>query len=121
VYYVQYAHARVCSVLAQWGGDAADLAAAGTAPLDQETELALCARLMEYPEVVENAARDFAPHAIAFYLKELAGEFHSYYNSTRLLADDEKLKLGRLALACAVRQVIANGLKLLGVSAPDKM
>jgi len=121
VYYVQYAHARVCSVLAQWDGDAADLAGAGTAPLDLDAELALCARLMEYPEVVENAARDFAPHSVAFYLKDLAGDFHSYYNATRLLADEEPVKLARLALACAVRRVLANGLALLGVSAPDKM
>jgi len=121
VYYVQYAHARVCSVLAQWGGDAAGLAAADTGPLAQDAELALCARLIEYPEVVENAARDFAPHSLAFYLKDLAGDFHSYYNATRLLADEEPLKLARLALACAVRRVLANGLALLGVSAPDKM
>ncbi|MND02696.1 Arginine--tRNA ligase [compost metagenome] len=76
---------------------------------------------MEYPDVVEGAARDFAPHALAFYLKDLAGEFHSYYNATRLLADEEPVKLARLALACAVRRVLANGLALLGVSAPDKM
>ncbi len=121
VYYVQYAHARVCSVLGQWGGDAPDLVRADTAALGLEQELALLARLMEYPEVVENAAHDLAPHSIAFYLKELAGEFHSYYNATRLLADEEEVKRARLALACAVRQVLANALALLGVSAPEKM
>ena len=121
VYYVQYAHARVCSVLAQWGGDAVSLATADVAPLVSEQELALLARLMEYPEVVESAAHELAPHAIAFYLRELAADFHSYYNTTRLLVDEEDVKRARLALACAVRQVIANALALIGVSAPEKM
>ena len=121
VYYIQYAHARVCSVLDQWGGDAAGLAAADTAALEQEAELALLARVTEYPEVVENAARDLAPHLVAFYLKDLAGEFHSYYNATRFLVDEENVKRARLALACAVRQVLKNGLALIGVSAPEKM
>ncbi len=121
VYYIQYAHARVCSVLEQWGGDAAGLTGADTAALALEQEFALLARLMEYPDIVENAARDLAPHTIAFYLKELAGEFHSYYNATRLLVDEEDVKRARIALACAVRQVLANALALLGVSAPDKM
>jgi arginyl-tRNA synthetase len=121
VYYVQYAHARVCSVLAQWGGDAASLATADVAPLTSEQELALLARLMEYPDIVENAARDLAPHAVAFYLRELAADFHSYYNTTRLLVDEEDVKRARLALACAMRQVIANALALIGVSAPEKM
>ena len=88
VYYVQYAHARVCSVLEQWGGDAAALEKADAAPLASEQELRLLARLMEYPEAVESAARDLAPHVIAFYLRELAAEFHSYYNSTRILVDE---------------------------------
>ena len=121
VYYVQMAHARVCSVLAQWGGEDVSLVAADVAPLDSEQELALLARLMEYPEVVENAARELAPHAIAFYLRELAADFHSYYNTTRLLVDEEGVKRARLALACAVRQVLANALALIGVSAPEKM
>jgi len=121
VYYVQYAHARVRSLLEQWGGDAAGLAAADTAALDSGQELALLSRLMEYPEAVENAARDLSPHVIAFYLRELAADFHSYYNATRMLVEDEKVKRARLALAAAVRQVLCNGLALLGVSAPDKM
>jgi len=121
VYYVQYAHARVCSLLEQWGGDAADLTAADTAALESEQELALHSRLLEYPEAVENAARDLSPHVIAFYLRELAADFHSYYNATRMLVDDEKVKRARLALGAAVRQVLCNGLALLGVSAPDKM
>ncbi len=121
VYYIQYAHARVCSVLAQWGGDAAALAAADTAPLVSEHETALLKRVAEYPEVVEGAARDLAPHSIAFYLKELAGEFHSYYNAERFIVEDAALTQARLALAVAVRQVLKNGLALLGVGAPEKM
>jgi len=121
VYYIQYAHARVCSVHAQWGGDTASLKEADTSALDSEHELALLARLGEYPEAVEIAAREMAPHVIAFYLKDLAGEFHSYYNATRLLVDEASLRLARLALVTAVRQVLHNGLLLLGVSAPEKM
>ena len=121
VYYVQYAHARVCSVLEQWGGDATRLAATDMAPLGSVQELALLQRLSDYPEMLENAACELAPHGIAFYLRELAAEFHSYYNSTRVLVEDEPVRLARLALAAAVRQVLRNGLALLGVSAPEKM
>ena len=121
VYYVQYAHARVCSVLQQWGGDVAELRAADPARLENERELALCARLGSFPELVQNAAADYAPHQIAFYLKDLAGEFHSWYNAERMLVDDAGLRLARLALAAAVRQVLATGLALLGVSAPQSM
>ncbi len=121
VYYIQYAHARVCSVLAQWGGDEATLADADLSPLGNERELALCARLGEFPEAVENAARDYAPHLIAFYLKDLAGEFHSYYNAERFLVDDVKLREARLALCLAVRQALRNGLRIIGVSAPESM
>lgn len=121
VYYIQYAHARVCSVLAQWNGDAATLRDADTSALQSAHEAALLKRLTEYPEVVEGAARDLAPHNIAFFLKEFAGEFHSYYNAERFLLDDEKLTRARLALALAVSQVLKNGLALLGVGAPEKM
>ncbi|MDY0013398.1 MAG: arginine--tRNA ligase [Rhodocyclaceae bacterium] len=121
VYYIQYAHARVCSVLNQWGGEAAELAGADLALLAGERELALCARLAGFPEVVQTAAEDYAPHQIAFYLKDLAGEFHSWYNAERMLVDDEALRLARVALAAAVRQVLATGLALLGVSAPQSM
>ena len=121
VYYIQYAHARLCSVLGQWNGVPADLAEADLSRLDNERELALCARLTAFPETVQSAAAEYAPHQIAFYLKDLAGEFHSYYNAERMLVDDEGLKLARLALATAVRQVIRSGLALLGVSAPESM
>jgi arginyl-tRNA synthetase len=76
---------------------------------------------MEYPETVESAAHDLAPHLIAFYLRDLAADFHGYYNATRILVDDDNVLRARLALACAVRQVLRNGLGLLGVSAPGKM
>jgi len=121
VYYVQYAHARVCSVFAQWGGDPERLVRAPLAPLDNPRELALMQHLGAFSETIESAARDLAPHALAFYLRELAGEFHSYYNAERILLDDEAQRLARLALCAAVRQVLANGLSLLGVSAPEKM
>jgi arginyl-tRNA synthetase len=121
VYYVQYAHARICSMLEQWGGDTAALAGADASTLVSEQELALLARLMEFPEAVESAARDLSPHVVAFYLRELAASFHSYYNATRILVDEENIRNPRLALACAVRQVLRNGLALLGVSAPEKM
>jgi arginyl-tRNA synthetase len=121
VYYVQYAHARVCSVFSQWGGDAASLS---TAPLDSlhgARELALAKRLGEFPELLRSAAEELAPHSIAFYLRELAGEFHSYYNAERILVEDRAARTARLALCAAVRQVLANGLALLGVSAPERM
>jgi arginyl-tRNA synthetase len=121
VYYVQYAHARICSVLNQWGGRESDLAAADLAPLSGERELALCGAIQAFPEVIAQAAADYAPHALAFYLRDLAGEFHSWYNAERLLVDDEALKRARLALAVAVRHVLKNGLHILGVSAPEAM
>ncbi|MBS3936401.1 MAG: arginine--tRNA ligase [Sulfuritalea sp.] len=121
VYYVQYAHARISSVLNQWGGAESDLVRADLAPLTSERELALAAKLAAFPELIENAARDLAPHAVAFWLRELAAEFHAWYNAERLLVDAEAQKRARLALAVAVRQVIRNGLRILGVSAPEAM
>jgi arginyl-tRNA synthetase len=121
VYYIQYAHARICSVLAQWGGDPAGLAGVDCSPLGQPRELAIASRLAEFPEVIESAARDLAPHLIAFYLKELAAEFHAWYNAERMLVDDAALRDARIALAAAVRQVIRNGLGILGVSCPESM
>ena len=121
VYYVQYAHARICSMLAQWGGDAARLARAELGALRGAKELQLAQRLAEFPEMLANAAMELAPHAVAFYLRALAGDFHSYYNAERILVEDEALRDARLALCAAVRQTLANGLALLGVSAPEKM
>ena len=121
VYYIQYAHARVCSVLAQWGGSEAALAEADLARLDSPRELALSSRLAEFPEVIEAAARELAPHQIAFYLKDLAADFHTWYNAERMLVDDAGLRDARVAMAAAVRQTIRNGMAILGVSCPASM
>ena len=124
VYYIQYAHARVCSLLAQWSthpDDEAALANAACASLESPHELALAAKLNEFPEVIESAAKELAPHLIAFYLKDLAAEFHSYYNAERMLVDDVLLKNARIALSVDVRQVIRNGLAILGVCCPQSM
>jgi arginyl-tRNA synthetase len=121
VYYIQYAHARISTVLLQWAGERNSLLAADVSVLDSEYETALLQRMIDFPQVIETAAEDLAPHLVAFYLKELAADFHSYYNASRFLVDDEKIKLARLALIAAVAQVLKNGLALLGVSAPEKM
>jgi arginyl-tRNA synthetase len=121
VYYVQYAHARVCSVFAQSGTSAASLSGVNLDPLKGEKELALAQRLADFPEALAGAAHELAPHALAFYLRELAAEFHSYYNAERILVEDEAVRVARLALCAAVRQTLANGLALLGVGAPEKM
>jgi arginyl-tRNA synthetase len=121
VYYVQYAHARLCSVFLQWGGDAGSLVDANLSPLKEERELVIAKLLDQYPEMLATAAREAAPHSVAFYLRELAAQFHSYYNAERILVDDGELRSARLALCAAVRQVLANGLSLLGVAAPEKM
>ena len=121
VYYIQYAHARICSVIAQWDGDFASLAVADLKRLDNSREQAIANKLAEFRDVVENGARDLAPHLIAFYLKDLAGEFHGWYNAERMLVDDVPLRDARVALAAAVRQVIRNGLGILGVSCPESM
>ena len=121
VYYVQYAHARICSVLAQWGGDENSLKKVDRSPLTAPREASLMAKLSEYPEMLKKAADELGPHQVAFYLRDLAGELHSYYNAERVLVDDESLKLARLSLLLATRQVIKNGLELIGVSAPARM
>lgn len=122
VYYVQYAHARICSALANWGGDEATLANADLSLLTTPHEASLLAKLAAYPEMLQRAQAELGPHQVAFYLRELAGELHSYYFAHKwLLDDDEALKLARLALATATRQVLRNGLALIGVSAPNKM
>jgi len=121
VYYVQYAHARICSVLAQWGGDESALVNVDLSPLDLPRELSLLAKLAEFPEMLQKALEELGPHQVAFYLRELAGELHSYYNAERVLVDDEKTRMARLALLLAVRQVLRNGLELLGVSSPARM
>jgi arginyl-tRNA synthetase len=127
VYYVQYAHARICSVHEQWRAQFGDqdpdrsLEGVDLAPLTGARELALLQRLGEFPEVLEIAAGELAPHQVVFYLRELAGEFHSYYNAERILVPEAPARLARLALCHAARQVLRNGLSLLGVSQPEKM
>jgi arginyl-tRNA synthetase len=121
VFYVQYAHARICSILQQWNGTDAELLNANLSLLDSKASDHLLRRLAEYPEMLTTAAAELSPHAVAFYLRDLAGDFHTFYNADRVLVDDANLKLARLALLSASRQVIENGLALLGVSAPRKM
>ena len=122
VYYVQYAHARICSALANWGGDVAQLANVDLSPLTNAHESGLLAKLSSYPEMLQRALVELGPHQVAFYLRELAADLHSYYFAHKwLLDDDEPTKLARLALAAAIRQVLRNGLALIGVSAPEKM
>jgi arginyl-tRNA synthetase len=108
-------------VLSQWGGDEASLKAADLSPLTSPREAALLARLAEYPEMLKKAADELGPHQIAFYLRDLAGELHSYYNAERVLVDDDALKRARLALLLATRQVLRNGLEMIGVSTPARM
>jgi arginyl-tRNA synthetase len=121
VYYVQYAHARICSVLAAWGGDVAALRDVDLSALEGPQAQALMLQLARYPDMLTAAAQDFAPHDITFYLRELASAYHSYYDSERILVDDEALKHARLALVAATAQVLHNGLAVLGVSAPVRM
>lgn len=127
VYYIQYAHARICSVfakLAEQGQSYSHNARRGSdnlSRLSTSHESALMAALSRYPEVLESAAQHRDPHLLAQYLRELANVFHTYYNEHRVLVDDLDLRDARLTLSAAVRQVVANGLELLGVSAPESM
>ncbi len=125
VYYVQYAHARICSVLAQAEEQGMDVApTAGIKNLEllvEEHECILLQTIARYPEVVEASALNKEPHQLSHYVRELANDFHTYYNAHQFLVADEALRDARIKLILAVRQVVRNGLKLLGVSAPEKM
>ena len=127
VHYVQYAHARICSVIAEckarYNTDESTLAQVDVSPLTSERAMALLNKLAEFPDMLEHAAGELAPHAVAFYLRDLAGEFHSFYNdrAERVLVDDAAERNARVALLAATRQVLANGLATIGVSAPVKM
>ncbi|NJM43445.1 MAG: arginine--tRNA ligase, partial [Brachymonas sp.] len=125
VYYVQYAHARICSVLAAWaekdGGQATELRGVDLDALNTAPAQSLMLQLAKYPEMLVAAARDFAPHDVTFYLRDLAAAYHSYYDAERILVDDVNVKKARLALVAATAQVLKNGLAVLGVGAPVKM
>ncbi|MFP6557174.1 arginine--tRNA ligase [Paraburkholderia sp. B3] len=125
VYYVQYAHARISTILADWqakhGGNLAALPQVDLAPLSSERALALIGKLAEFPDMLTHAAAELAPHAVAFYLRELAAEFHSFYNAERVLVENADERDARVALLAATRQVLANGLAVIGVSAPERM
>ena len=124
VFYVQYAHARICSVLAQYrdqGGDTAQLAPADLTRLTAPTEAALMLELAAYPTMLQRATAGLSPHDVAFYLRGVAAAFHSYYAAERFLVDDAALAQARLALLAATAQVLRNALTLLGVSAPERM
>ena len=121
VFYVQYAHARICKLLMDSANLTARLHEANTSLLTAPSELTLLKRLSELPNLIEMAARELSPHHLVFWLIDCAADFHSWYNAERIMVDDEELKLARLSLANATRQVIANGLDLLGVSAPQRM
>ena len=121
VYYVQYAHARICSVLAGWGGDVAALPQVALDALQSPSAMALMLALAKFPDMLTAAAQDFAPHDVTFYLRDLAATYHSYYDAERILVDDEPVRLARLALVAATAQVLRSGLAVLGVDAPRKM
>ena len=130
VYYIQYAHARICSILAQAGGaladadEAAALAAAAKAPIGRLvalSEYALMARMAAFPTLLADAARELAPHQLAYYLKDLAADFHAFYNAERVRIDDAALQEARMALLVAVRTVLRCGMGLIGVSAPERL
>jgi arginyl-tRNA synthetase len=124
VYYVQYAHARIGAVLrqlAERGLKYETPAPDALAVLGEQPELELAATLARYPQLMESAALAYEPHQIAYYLRELAGQFHAYYNNHPFLVDDAALRNARLTLVLAVRQVLKNGLRVLGVSAPEQM
>ena len=124
VFYVQYAHARICSVIQQYadkGGDVDAIATADLSVLTAPTETSLMLRLADYPAMLSSAAETLAPHDLTFYLRDVASAFHSYYAAERFLVDDDAVARARLALLAATRQVIRNALAVLGVSAPEKM
>jgi arginyl-tRNA synthetase len=125
VYYIQYAHARVCSIFRKLAENNRtwdiETGKAALSALELDSEKNLIINLGRYPEVVKNAADAREPHQIANYLRDLAGDFHTYYNSEKTLVDDDNVRNARLTLAVAVRHVLANGLDLLGVTAPEQM
>jgi arginyl-tRNA synthetase len=125
VYYIQYAHARVASVMKQLAARGLDFdreqGLAAVSLLDSSQEQAVLHALTRYPEIIEQAAVGRAPHTLVHYLRELANVFHTYYNAEQFIVEEARLRNARLALVLGVQQVLRNGLTLLGVSAPESM
>jgi arginyl-tRNA synthetase len=121
VYYIQYAYARIQRVLIQWGGDFNSLRSIEEYRYETLIEKKLIKKIEEFPEIIETATKELAPHQIANFLKECAADLHGYYNDTKFLVDNNNEKNGRLSLIYATQHIIKNGLNLLGISAPDSM
>jgi len=121
VFYIQYAHARISKVLEQWGGDISKLKLDDSFIFDSQAELRLIKSISIYPEIVLQATNELAPHQIANFLKDCASELHSYYNDSKFLVKDEKIKIARLSLINSAKYVLKNGLQLLGIEAPHQM
>ncbi len=121
VYYIQYAHARIGSIFRKADHDGVSLSSSNLALLTAPEELDLIKKLLQFPEVIEDSAKSLSPHKVAYYLQELAAQFHVYYNKCRVVDDDKNLSAARLYLVKCVQIVLANGLQILGVSAPEKM
>jgi arginyl-tRNA synthetase len=121
LYYIQYAHARICSVLKKSNTVNKDLVDSDLSLLDLEKEVEIQKILKQYPSVIERAAKSSEPHLICYYLKDLAGLFHSYYNSEKFIVEDKKLMNSRLFLLNGIKQVLMNGLLVLGINAPEEM
>jgi len=121
LYYIQYAHARICSVLRKAEADSEKLNKSDLELLDSDREVEIQKMLRQYPDLIKRAALSSEPHLICYYLRDLASSFHSYYNSEKFLIDDKNLMRSRLFLLCGVKQVVHNGLSILGIDAPEEM
>jgi arginyl-tRNA synthetase len=121
VYYIQYAYARIKSLFRKAGEEGVPESGSSLHLLSQPEEVDLVKKLLLYPDIVEDSAESLAPHKIAYYLLEVASDFHTYYNKSRIVVDDLELSGARLYLVRCVQTVLSNGLKLLGISAPERM
>ena len=121
LYYIQYAHARICSVLRKAENEFEDFDSVDLALLGSEKEIEILKLLRQYPQLIERSAKAGEPHLLCYFLRDLSGVFHSYYNSEKFLIEDKKLMISRLFLLKGVKQVIANGLRVLGIKAPEEM
>ena len=121
LYYIQYAHARICSVLRKAENEFEDFDSVELTLLGSEKEIEILKLLRQYPQLIERAAKAGEPHLLCYFLRDLSGVFHSYYNSEKFLIEDKELMTSRLFLLKGVKQVIANGLRVLGIKAPEEM